>query len=97
MTAFDRSISSRYRPKTSSADSPGPICHSASRPSGEEVERLAAHDAAEPVVLVRYGQVLDHAQAVPPGRQHRPPQLLLGQAFQDAQHMVALHVEETLQ
>jgi hypothetical protein len=64
------------------------------RPRREEVERLASDDAAEPVVLISQGQVLDHAQARPPGRQHRPPQLLVGQAFQDAKHMVALLVEE---
>ena len=64
------------------------------RPGREEVERLAADDAAEPVVLIGQGPVLNHAQARPPGREHRPPQLPVGQARQDAEHMVALLVEE---
>jgi hypothetical protein len=64
------------------------------RPRWEEVERLATDDAAEPVALIGQGQVLNHAQARPAGWQRRAPQLLVGQAFQDAKHMVALLVEE---
>jgi len=45
-------------------------------------------------VLVGQGQVLHHAQAAPPGGQHRPPQLLLGEALQDAHNVLTLPVQE---
>jgi hypothetical protein len=72
----------------------GPYLPPGVRPRREEVKRLTTDDATEPIVLVGQGQVLNHAQACPSGRQHRPPQLLVGQALQDAKHMVALLVEE---
>ena len=84
--ALARLISSRYKLKTSSADSQESSCHSAFFPGGKAPNDSPDH-AAEPVVFVGQGQVLHHAEAVPSRWQHRPPQLLLRQALQDPEDM----------
>jgi len=58
-----------------------------------QVDLLPGDDGAEPEALDIQGQVPDHAQAGPAGRQHRAPQVLLGQAVQDAKHVLALAVQ----
>src|ERR1700728_9787 len=50
----------------------------------EEVERLAGHDAAEPVVLDVQGQMLHQAQATPPRRQDRLVEVLCWPALENA-------------
>jgi hypothetical protein len=55
-----------------------------------QVERLAGDHAAEPEPLVIEGQMPHQPQACPPRRQHWPPQVVLGEAVKNPEHMIAL-------
>jgi hypothetical protein len=55
--------------------------------------RLPGDDPAEPEFLDITGQMLDQTQARPPRSKHRAPQLLLGQAFQNPQDVLAQTVQ----
>jgi len=55
-----------------------------------ERQRLARRDGADPESLVVDRQVPDQGQARPARRQHRPPEILVGQAAEDAEHVTAL-------
>jgi DNA-binding transcriptional LysR family regulator len=70
-------------------------------PAGVVVEgqRLARRDRAEPEPLVVDGEVPHQGQARPARWQHRPPEVLLGQAAEDPEHVAALRdqpIEERL-
>jgi hypothetical protein len=70
------------------ADVPGP--NSAVRSHSEEVERFAAEDAAEPVMLDVQGEMVHETEAAPSRGQHRTPELFFGKTGQGAQHVLSL-------
>ena len=60
---------------------------------GEPGQRLAADDAAGPVVFGVDGEVLDHAKRTPSGRKYWPPKLLVRQAVQDVEDVLSVVVQ----
>jgi hypothetical protein len=60
---------------------------------GRQRDRLTRDGPAEPELLDFQGEVPDHAQGRPGRRQHRPPQVVLGQSVQRAEHVLALFVQ----
>src|ERR1022692_613533 len=57
------------------------------------VTGLTGDDAAEPETLDVQGEMLHEPQACPLRRKHGPPQVVLGQAVEDTEHVIALIIE----